>query len=82
MQKPKVVVLGAGPAGMSAAWRLSELGCPVTVLERDAAVGGMGKTIAIGRYFADFGPHIPFDEGVRRLHQFLVRERDHAGRPA
>jgi protoporphyrinogen oxidase len=42
---------------MSAAWRLSELGCRVTVLERDAAVGGMGKTIAIGRYFADYGPH-------------------------
>jgi protoporphyrinogen oxidase len=57
VQKPKVVVLGAGPAGMSAAWRLSELGCPVTVLERDAAVGGMGKTIAIDRYFADYGPH-------------------------
>jgi protoporphyrinogen oxidase len=50
-------VLGAGPAGMSAGWRLSELGCPVTILERDAAVGGMGKTIALGPYFADFGPH-------------------------
>ena len=57
MAKPKLVVLGAGPAGMSAAWRLSELGCPVTVLERDAAVGGMGKTIAVGPYFADYGPH-------------------------
>ena len=29
----QVVVLGAGPAGMSAAWRLSELGHPVIVLE-------------------------------------------------
>jgi protoporphyrinogen oxidase len=54
---PKVVVLGAGPAGMSAAWRLSERGCPVTVLERDRAVGGMGKTIALGRYAVDYGPH-------------------------
>src|SRR5439155_1455145 len=52
-----VVVLGAGPAGMSAAWRLSERGCPVTVLERDTAVGGMGKTIAVGRYAVDYGPH-------------------------
>ena len=33
---------------MSAAWRLSELGYPVTVLERDEAVGGMGKTITVG----------------------------------
>src|SRR6266850_1600463 len=42
---------------MSAAWRLSERGIPVTVLERDAAVGGMGKTISVGDYFVDYGPH-------------------------
>ena len=51
-QKEKIVVLGAGPAGMSAAWRLSELGYPVTVLEKDTAVGGMGKTITVGKYTA------------------------------
>ncbi len=56
-QKPKVVILGAGPAGMSAAWRLTELGYPVTVLERDGAVGGMGRTINVGDYRVDFGPH-------------------------
>ena len=57
MQKPKVVILGAGPAGMSAAWRLTKLGYPVTVLERDSAVGGMGRTIKVGDYSVDFGPH-------------------------
>jgi protoporphyrinogen oxidase len=56
-RKPSVVVLGAGPAGMSAAWRLSQLGHPVTVLEKDTAVGGMGKTITLGRYAVDYGPH-------------------------
>lgn len=56
-EKEKIVVLGAGPAGISAAWRLSELGYPVTVLEKDAAVGGMGKTITVGRYAVDYGPH-------------------------
>jgi protoporphyrinogen oxidase len=56
--KPRVVVLGAGPAGMSAAWRLSELGFAVTVVERDNAVGGMGRTITIGgKYLVDYGPH-------------------------
>jgi protoporphyrinogen oxidase len=56
--KQRVVVLGAGPAGMSAAWRLSELGYRVTVLDRDDAVGGMGRTITLcGRYLVDFGPH-------------------------
>ena len=58
MSKPKVVILGAGPAGMAAAWRLSELKYPVVVVEREGAVGGMGRTITVGGNFAvDFGPH-------------------------
>jgi protoporphyrinogen oxidase len=55
--KEHVVILGAGPAGISAAWRLSTLGYRVTVLEKDTAVGGMGKTIALGNYAVDYGPH-------------------------
>jgi protoporphyrinogen oxidase len=72
--KPKVVVLGAGPAGMSAAWRLSELGIPVTVLEKDGAVGGMGKTIKVGPYFVDYGPHtfhIRETEESRAIHEAI-----------
>src|SRR5437867_9346310 len=42
---------------MSAAWRLSALGRAVTVLEKDRAVGGMGKTITVGKYAVDYGPH-------------------------
>ena len=57
MAKPAIVILGAGPAGISAAWRLTKLGYPVTVLERDGAVGGMGQTIKVGDYAVDFGPH-------------------------
>lgn len=53
----RVVVLGAGPAGISAGWRLAEKGCAVTVLDRDEAVGGMAKTLQLGGYGVDFGPH-------------------------
>jgi protoporphyrinogen oxidase len=53
----RVVILGAGPAGMSAGWRLAEHGAPTTVLERDEAVGGMGKTLRLGAFGVDFGPH-------------------------
>ena len=74
MHKPNVVVLGGGPAGMSAAWRLSELGVPVTVLEKDSAVGGMGKTIKVGPYFVDYGPHtfhIRDTEESRAIHEAI-----------
>jgi protoporphyrinogen oxidase len=54
---PHVVILGAGPAGISAAWRLTQKGYRVTVLERENAVGGMGRTIQVGDYAVDFGPH-------------------------
>ena len=47
MSTDPIVILGAGPAGVSAAWRLSELGHQVVMLERDGAVGGMGKTIRV-----------------------------------
>ena len=57
MNHHRIVVLGGGPAGMSAAWRLSRLGHAVTVLEKDRAVGGMGKTITVGKYSVDYGPH-------------------------
>ena len=57
MATPHVVILGAGPAGISAAWRLTKKGYRVTLLEREGAVGGMGRTITVGDYAVDFGPH-------------------------
>jgi protoporphyrinogen oxidase len=59
---------------MSAAWRLSELGQPVVVLERDGAVGGMGKTITVGGYAVDYGPHtfhIRETEESRAIHHAI-----------
>jgi glutamate synthase (NADPH/NADH) small chain len=38
---PKVAVIGSGPAGMSAAWRLSEMGASVTVFEKELRPGGI-----------------------------------------
>jgi monoamine oxidase len=36
----RVVVVGAGFAGLMAAWRLTQRGCDVTVLEARGRVGG------------------------------------------
>jgi protoporphyrinogen oxidase len=69
-----IVVLGAGPAGMAAAWRLSQLGCRATLLEKADAVGGMAKTIAVGPYAVDYGPHtfhIRETEESRRIHETI-----------
>ncbi|MBN2879084.1 MAG: glutamate synthase subunit beta [Clostridia bacterium] len=37
----KVAIVGSGPAGLSAAWRLNKLGHKVTVYERNDTVGGL-----------------------------------------
>jgi protoporphyrinogen oxidase len=69
-----IVILGAGPAGISAAWRLSALGHKVIVLEKDTAVGGMGKTITVGPYHVDYGPHtfhIRETEESRAIHEAI-----------
>jgi protoporphyrinogen oxidase len=53
-----VVVIGAGPAGISTAWQLAKRGIPVEVIEQDTMVGGLAKTISHRaglRY--DYGPH-------------------------
>lgn len=38
--KPKVIVIGAGFAGLAAAYRLKQKGCEVTILEARSRIGG------------------------------------------
>ncbi|MCW8330831.1 FAD-dependent oxidoreductase [Photobacterium sp. SDRW27] len=56
-----IAVLGAGPAGLMAAWELVEAGFKVTIIERDDHVGGMCATQTFsgkhGEYRFDFGGH-------------------------
>ncbi len=51
------VIIGAGPAGLAAAWELSERSLPAVVYERDFAVGGLARTIEHHGYRFDIGGH-------------------------
>src|SRR5437867_8949192 len=53
----RVVVIGAGPAGLTAAYLLAKDGVPVTVLEADDTVGGISRTAQYKSYRFDIGGH-------------------------
>lgn len=52
-----VIILGAGISGLSAAWRLSDMGAKVDILESSQSVGGLAGTSREGDYCLDVGPH-------------------------
>ncbi|QJR37765.1 NAD(P)/FAD-dependent oxidoreductase [Gemmatimonas groenlandica] len=63
---PSTIVIGAGPAGLSAAYHLSKLGFPVTVLESDPQyVGGISRTVQFKGFHFDIGGHRFFSKSER-----------------
>ena len=51
----KVIVIGAGLGGLTAAYRLQQAGYSVQVLERGAGPGGRVQTLAMNGYLLDTG---------------------------
>ncbi|CAN5708843.1 FAD-dependent oxidoreductase [soil metagenome] len=52
-----VLVVGAGPAGLVAAWRAAAAGRSVVVVERADVVGGMAGSFEVAGQQVDFGSH-------------------------
>lgn len=79
----KVIVSGAGPAGLTAAYELTKNGQEVIVIEKDSQVGGIAKTINYKGYLFDQGGHRFFTKypEVKKIWQevlpddFLLRPR-------
>ncbi|HOE27047.1 MAG: FAD-dependent oxidoreductase [Planctomycetia bacterium] len=57
MNGKRVVIVGAGIAGLSAGLRLAEAGIRVTVVEKEGTVGGLARSFTYGDYVFDVGPH-------------------------
>ena len=53
----KIVIIGAGPAGLTAAFQLSKRGETATVLEADSVVGGISRTAEREGWRFDIGGH-------------------------
>ena len=59
-----VVIIGAGPAGLTAGYELSKSNKKVLVLEKKNQVGGLAETKVYGDYRYDIGPHRFFTKNV------------------
>ncbi|HZT38995.1 MAG TPA: NAD(P)/FAD-dependent oxidoreductase [Bryobacteraceae bacterium] len=82
-QVEPVVIIGAGPAGLSAAYELSRAGVRSIVLEASGAFGGLSQTVEYKGYLFDIGGHRFFSKSAE-INQiwsevlgsdFLVRPR-------
>src|SRR5690606_28519701 len=57
----RIVILGAGPCGLGAAWRLRELGHgDFQVFEQAAHVGGLASSFTGEGFTWDIGGHVMF----------------------
>ena len=53
----KVIIIGGGPAGLTAAYDLSRKGVEAFVLEMDDKLGGISRTVKYKDYHFDIGGH-------------------------
>ena len=62
-----VVIVGAGPGGLTAALELARLGLPVVVVEADERVGGLAQTVEYKGFRFDIGGHRFFTKNATVL---------------
>ena len=71
MEKYDVVIIGAGPAGLSAGYELQNSGKKTLILEKKYQVGGLAETKVFGKYRYDIGPHRFFTKNKEVYDLFL-----------
>ncbi|MGH9273283.1 MAG: NAD(P)/FAD-dependent oxidoreductase [Acidimicrobiales bacterium] len=78
-----VVIIGAGPAGLTAAYELGKRGGTATVLESDDVVGGISRTVVADGFRFDIGGHRFFTKvpEVEALWHEILPDEDFMLRP-
>jgi protoporphyrinogen oxidase len=67
----KIIIIGGGISGLSSAWKLSEKGYKVDVVESDTSIGGLAKSIKVENYYFDIGPHSFFTEDMEIFNKVM-----------
>jgi protoporphyrinogen oxidase len=65
MNTGKIAIIGAGPAGITAAYELAKANFKVEVFEAGPSVGGLAKSIDLWGQRVDLGPHRFFSSDSR-----------------
>ena len=76
--KPRVAVIGAGYAGLSAAVELARAGVDVTVFESSRVMGGRARMVEVEGHSLDNGQHIllgAYTETLRLLRFLKVNPK-------
>jgi len=82
-QADDVIIIGAGPAGLTAAYQLAKAGCTSTVLEADNVVGGISRSAERDGWRFDIGGHRFFTkvQPVEDLWHEILPAEDFLTRP-
>ncbi len=75
-QKTNVIISGAGPAGLTAAYEACKNGLCPTIFEKDKEVGGISKTVNYKDYLFDIGGHRFFTkyEEVKKIWNEILKD--------
>ena len=66
-----LIIIGAGPAGLSAGYELSHSDKKVLIIEKKPQVGGLAETKVFGDFKYDIGPHRFFTKNKEVYDLFL-----------
>jgi protoporphyrinogen oxidase len=67
----KVIIIGAGPAGLSCGYELVKAGAEVEIYEASPHIGGMARTFELWGQRVDMGPHRFFSK-EKHINEFFT----------